>query len=154
MKPFHPRSISFLRLQSHRGWQVKLYSIALEAPVVDESRFRGGLEFALDALPDPARSMEREGVAFCILHQGRGIDYTVLAWWDRENEMPLRVFVRDGGADWRPAQGAESVCVWDLQVIAFERDRYVETILADPALPVEAYLSRTMSAPIGDHVEA
>lgn len=154
MQPFLPRSISFLRLLSHEGWQVKLYSIALGARVVDESRFRGGLEFALDALPDQARNKEREGVAFCILHQGRGIDYTVLAWWDRENEMPLRVFVREEGADWRPAQGAESVCVWDLQVVAFERDRYVETILAEPALPVEAYLARTMSAPIGDRVVA
>jgi hypothetical protein len=154
MQPFRPLSISFLGHLSHEGWQIKLYSIALDAPVVDESRFHGGLRFALDALPSPAHDAERAGVGFCILHQGRGIDYTVLAWWDRENEMPLRVFVREEGGDWRPAQGAESVCVWDLQVVTFERDMYVETVLADPALPVEEYLARTMTAPVDQSVGA
>jgi hypothetical protein len=113
----------------------------------DERRFSGGIELALAALPQPARTDERPGVAFLILHQGNGIDYTVLAWWDRENELPLRVFVcdRPGSNDWRHARDSESVCVWDLQVIWAEREAYIRTVLGD-AVPdaVAAYLAQAL----------
>lgn len=63
----------------------------------------------------------------------------MLCWWDRENELPIRVFVRQhDGSPWRPAQGSESVCVWDLQVICFERDAYVHTVMAGRAGGAEA----------------
>ncbi len=46
-------------------------------------------------------------------------------------------------AEWREAAHTASICVWDLQVMAFERDAYVETVLSAPADPdVEAYLAR------------
>jgi hypothetical protein len=73
----------------------------------------------------------------------------VLAWWDNENELPLRVFVREleGDSQWRAARGVESFCVWDLQVIAFERDAYVATLLAgspDVAGATRAYLGAAL----------
>ena len=70
-------------------------------------------------------------MGFVIEHQAIGIDYLVLAWWDRENELPLRIFVRerDAQAAWRTARGGESVCVWDLEVIGAERDAYIATVL-------------------------
>ncbi|MDQ3951247.1 MAG: hypothetical protein M3282_13015, partial [Gemmatimonadota bacterium] len=40
--------------------------------------------------------------------------------------------------------GSESVCVWDLQIVAFERDAYVATVLhgdAGVADAAEAYLN-------------
>ena len=43
----------------------------------------------------------------------------------------MRVVVRHGD-DWRRAGPSESFCVWDLEVIAHERDAYVETVLAGP----------------------
>jgi hypothetical protein len=59
----------------------------------------------------------------------------VLGWWDRDNELPLRVFVRDtaDGEGWRAARGSESVCVWDLQVIWAEREAYVATVMGADA---------------------
>ena len=85
-----------------------------------------------------------------IAHQGRTALYCVLGWWDNENELPLEVFVRgrEPGAEWHLARGPESVCVWDLQVIAFERDAYVATVLSsgrDAADAVEAYLSAVLA---------
>lgn len=82
-------------------------------------------------------------------HRGAGADYVVLGWWDRENELPTRVVVREHASEapWRPARASESFCVWDLQVIGFERDAYVSTVLAPDAGPdaVEAYLARNLS---------
>ena len=147
MKPFEPRPIQFLRIHEHEGWRIKLYSIALDAAAVDEDGFAQGLVLALAALPQPATTQERPGAAYCVMHQGRGADYLVLGWWDRENEMPVRVFVCPAEEDaWRAARGSESFCVWDLQVVAFERDAYVATVLAEPSLGVRAYLDSVLEA--------
>lgn len=151
MQPFKHREILPLAPIETKGWQLKRYRIRHADQVFDETRFDGGRALALGALPHPARTAERPGVGFLIEHQGNGIDYAVLGWWDRENELPLRVFVCDqpGSNAWRPARGSESVCVWDLQVIWAERDAYVSTVLAESQPDaLNAYVSHVLS--IGD----
>jgi hypothetical protein len=150
MHPYEPRSIRFHGIRDVEGWRLKRYSIAFGGGPIDWQAFEPALTLADDALPRPAIAAGRVGVGFVIAHQGRTALYCVLGWWDNENELPLRVFVRglESGAEWRPARGSESVCVWDLQVIAFERDAYVATVLAgdaDVAVAAEAYLSAVMS---------
>ncbi|HEU0300932.1 MAG TPA: hypothetical protein VFR37_15830 [Longimicrobium sp.] len=143
MHPYASRPIRFHGVREHRGWRIKVYSIVYDAHGPDWGRFREGRELAMEALPEPEGEEGRPGVGFAIAHQGRNADYFVLGWWDRENELPLRIFVREGGEGWRPAQGSESICVWDLQVLWFEREAYVATLMnlacADPAA---AYLAR------------
>lgn len=146
MQPFAPRPIRFLRIHEHSGWRIKLYSIAVEG-ATRAADLEPGLALTLDSLPQPAQTPSRPGLGFCVLHAGRGADYAVLGWWDRENELPVRIFVRPHNEPaWRPAQGGESFCVWDLQVVAFERDAYVETLLANPPLGANDYLARTLVA--------
>jgi hypothetical protein len=95
------------------------------------------------SLPQPPTAPGRFGIGFAILHQGRGMDYIVLAWWARENELPMRVFVRqrEPAEPWRPAAGEESICVWDIEVIKRERDLFVRTALADGRTELESYLA-------------
>lgn len=146
MKPYEPRRIDPLPRLSTNGWTLKRYSVCHAGQTFDERRFSGGVDLALTALPRVSKTVERPGVGFLIQHQGKGIDYTVLAWWDRENELPLRVFVCDmpGSSDWRPARESESVCVWDLQVIWAEREAYVRTVLGDGVRDaVATYLSQS-----------
>ena len=66
----------------------------------------------------------------------------MLGWWERENELPIRVFVRAADG-WRPAADGESFCVWDLRVIWWEREAYVNTLLA--GRPPEEYLGATIA---------
>ena len=84
----------------------------------------------------------RPGVGFVIAHQGQTANYTVLAWWDRENELPLRVFVDEAknGDGWRPNEADESVCVWDLEILWKERQAYVDHVLRPGGGSVEGYL--------------
>lgn len=79
------------------------------------------------------------------MHRGRDVDYVVQAWWDRENELPVRVYVRDDGP-WRAARNGESFCVWDLEIMNHERNAYVETVLSGEANGPEAYLGRIFAA--------
>jgi hypothetical protein len=106
--------------------------------------FEEGLTLACPTLPAPAVTNQRPGVGFGILHQGRGVSYLVLVWWDRENELFSRTFWRPYGADsnWRLGTAGETACVWDLQVLWFEREAYLRHVLARAGLPdLDGYLN-------------
>jgi hypothetical protein len=162
VRPFAPRPIVAHEPLAHRGWRVKRYAITLGDAPLDWDAFDGGVAMALATLPLPAESPGRPGVGFVIAHRGRGADYVVLGWWSAENELPVHVVLREQapGASWRAARQGESFCVWDLQVVAFERDAWVATVLAADAmhqpLParVDAYLARRLSLPNVDASEA
>ena len=142
MKPYAPRRIVQNDKLSADGWDLKRYSITLPESVIEPARFEEARRLALAALPAPARTAHRLGVGFLVEHQGDGVDYCVLGWWDRENELPIRVFVAEPGARWRPARGSESICVWDLEVIAAERAAYIATVLAEATMdPRSRYLN-------------
>ncbi len=146
--PYASRPVTYRGVIECAGYRLKAYSIIYGDVPLDEAGFEEGLKLAADDLPRPAIDAHRPGVGFVIFHQGDGVQYLVLCWWDRENELPLKVWARYSENDtaWRPAKGGESVCVWDLEVIGHERIAYVETILDKPDTPeIEAYLSRTFS---------
>ena len=148
MKAYAARRIVRQHTLSAGGWDLKRYSVTMPGSAIDPSRFDEARRLALAALPAPASSPQRLGVGFLIEHQGDGVDYCVLGWWDRENELPIRVFVAEPGASWRPARGSESVCVWDLEVIAAERAAYVSTALAEGTVdPRAKYLDSVSSLP-------
>ncbi len=145
--PFAPRAIRFLGLSEAGKWRLKTYSIVHGGRALEERAFRAGLVLALRELPEPARNGGRPGLGFVVFHQGQTGDYVVLCWWDRENELPVRVFVRDQGA-WRPAMDSESICVWDLEILWHERCAYVETLLGSAVTsPEDAYLARVLVSP-------
>ena len=124
VRPFAPRPIVAHDVLAHGDWRLKRYAIALGDAPVDWDAFDDGVAMALATLPQPARAPGRPGAGFVIAHRGRGADYVVLGWWSEENELPVHVVRRDQAphAAWRAAREGESFCVWDLQVIALERD--------------------------------
>lgn len=139
--PYSPRRI---RLEGYRdagGHRLKVYSVVFGDDELDAARFESGIETALTKLPPPNSAGGRPGLGFVILHQGRTGDYVVLCWWDHENELPTRIFLNDESG-WRPAVN-ESFCVWDLEIMWFERSAYVETLLNLDGGSKEAYLART-----------
>jgi hypothetical protein len=146
MQPFRPRPVRFHGLRHSAGWRLKLYSITHHGAAPRLAELEGGIAAALGELPQPAAAAGRPGAGFVVAHEGRSADYVVLGWWDRDNELPVRVWIRPEGGGWRPAEGGESFCVWDLQVLWFEREAYVATVLAEgEADPVRAYLARHLA---------
>ncbi len=94
----------------------------------------GGADVAI--VRDRARP---PGVGSAIIHQGATAGYFLLSWWDNDNELPMRVFVREGER-WRPARDSELFCVWDLEIIWHEREAFVRSMLTRGGGGVEAYL--------------
>jgi hypothetical protein len=140
--PYRSRPRRFLGIEQRAGYRLKCYAISHDGqwPGAD---WQPALARLCARLPRPACGPGRPGVGLLILHRGRGADYAVLGWWQRDNELPLRLQVRENGAGWRAARDGESVCVWDLELIAFERDAYVSTLLSEAGDPdAIGYLAR------------
>ena len=144
LTPYQPRPLTFLGVESVSGYLLKAYAIRHTADQpVERARFAERWTLAAGVLPQPALAEGRPGVGFAILHQSPEEDYLILSWWDRQNELPTRVFL-GGPKGWRAATGGESFCVWDLRVMWWEREAYVGTGLAGRADGVEAYLATTV----------
>lgn len=137
--PYAERGIQFLGCRELYGCTLKIYSVLYGDGAFDLTRFESGLELASTEIVPGDASVGRPDLGFSILHQGLSGDYVVLSWWDRENELPTRIYVREGG-EWRPAQAGESFCIWDIQIIGFERDAYVKTILCPTGASRKDYL--------------
>ncbi|NIO39765.1 MAG: hypothetical protein GTO41_05940 [Burkholderiales bacterium] len=142
LTPYADRRIQFLGLRKVHGYKLKIYSVLFGENEIDLPRFECGLDIASREIPPVDASLGRLGVGFAILHQGQTGDYVVLSWWDRENELPTRVYVSDHG-DWRPASESESFCVWDLEIFSFERDAYLRSILCRTGASISNYLEGT-----------
>ncbi len=149
---YAPRQVTVAPARTVRGYRLKEYRVVPVGVEFEPQRFGNAEALIATQLPptvDP--DLGRPGVGFFIAHQGATADYLVLAWWDQQNELPLRVWCRaDDG--WRPARASESVCVWDLEIIWFERNAWIETALS--GAPIDAavaqYLSRQWARASGD----
>ncbi|MEQ8769305.1 MAG: hypothetical protein RIB60_02225 [Phycisphaerales bacterium] len=132
--PYEPRPIRFAGLIEHAGWRLKRYAVWVSGPDPDLPAFDSGTPALLASLPMPAATPARPGVGFVIAHAGHDPDgsdvrYLVGCWWDQCNELFTRVLVRGArtGDAWTANAGAP--CVWDLQIIAHERDACVRRLL-------------------------
>lgn len=130
-RTYRPRKLRFHGRLEDRGWSLKIYSVAQHDLEIAADRFGDWRSTALATLPQPARDSLRPGLGFIILHQAAVSDYLVVCWWDNGNELPLRVFVSSRGTGWRPAGERDSFCVWDLEIVAFERQAFIDTMMRD-----------------------
>jgi hypothetical protein len=141
------RRISFLELWRPSGWVVKCYGICHR-----RDRPRTALIGAAKAV---ANERLREaggnhyGIGFLGIHDGRDANVAFIDWWADENELHHHAFV---GPTRRPetlrACGGDDLtaCVWDLEVIAFERDQWLRHCLRYfPAPHFEAYLAAVLA---------
>lgn len=146
--PFAPRRVAPLGILTVGDWRVKRYRLNCDRPV--EFPSIPSLEQLIRrTLPNPAATPSRAGAAFALEHAGERLIYAVLCWWDNENELVTRVFIRAQSAeDWTAAGDAYSFCVWDLEVMWFERNAWIECMLGRGSGDVEAYLSRWLTVDV------
>ncbi|MFF2808841.1 hypothetical protein ACFVT2_17000 [Streptomyces sp. NPDC058000] len=107
---------------------------------------------AASVLSEPPQQGDHP-VGFLILHYGTEGDYLLVSQWYDANM--LKHWVRGSAVD---AEGNSTLtplvqrdliaCVWELEVIKFERDAWVNTVLAQGRLDqtsLDAYLGTTFS---------
>lgn len=149
--PYQTRPIRCREIWGHEGWRLKVYGISALA---DEppTQLVAAIKFvAASTLPLPATTSDRYGVGFLYAHEGRnGGGYASVNWWLNENELHHFQYEapREGLDDLKPIDvtGGPTACAWDLAVIAFEREAWIETVLANENGPdLDAYLARQIN---------
>ena len=117
---YQPRSISLLE----RDGRLKHYGIALHDQVPRPALAAATRRVAHEVVPDGA-------FGFTIAHDAASAGLGIVYWWANENEIHQRVFASpldDPGA-LQPADGSGMACVWELEVIDFERRAWLDEVL-------------------------
>lgn len=143
---YAPRSISTLPAEDLRGWTVKRYAISAlrDTPPGEVHDFaRRAAELSLpDSTGRPACH------AFTVVHEDEDGCYVVVGWWSL-NQLILHS--RTWLAGWldltRPTEAPAhaTACVWELAVMAFERDAWVRHVAAAGHPDVPAYLAAALT---------
>ena len=117
---YQPRSISLLE----RDGRLKHYGIATHGPTPRHELAAATKRLAYEVVPDGA-------FGFTIAHDAAGAGLGLVFWWANENEIHQRVFASaldDPGA-LQPADGSGMACVWELEIIDFERRAWLDEVL-------------------------
>ena len=115
-----PRQITFLG----REGPTKHYAINAPSPTLIEA----------------TRALAEPGVpGFTIAHQGRSAAMALVYWWAEENEVHRRAYA---GPELAPLTDTGMACVWELEVIDFERRAWLDDVLINA--DVDAYLERAL----------
>ena len=152
IKPYRERPVSFLGLREERGWTLKSYGISAHGERPSGRQVEDGERLAASLLPDPARTGDRYGMGFLIVHHAADGLYVLTDWWTQDNMLRHHIHRRNEASgnrflDLGPRNLA--ACAWELEVLHFERNAWVETVLADPgADAMDAYLARTLEGRI------
>ena len=130
------RSIRFIRREDVDGWRLKVYGIGTHAPDARPEFVAATLEKAREALPDGG------GVGFVIAHDAKASGLGLVYWWASENEIHGRFFASplDDPTALSPYDGTGLSCVWELEVIDFERRAWLEDVLRNGDM--DTYLAR------------
>jgi hypothetical protein len=132
---YETRSVRFIRREDVDDWRLKVYGIGTHAPDARPEFVSATLDMAREALPDGG------GTGFVIAHDAKAAGLGLVYWWDNENEIHGRFFASplDDPTAMVPHDGTGVACVWELEVIDFERRAWLEHVLKKDDL--DAYLA-------------
>lgn len=146
--PYEPRHVRFIRREDAAGWRIKLYGIALNGKEPDPRFVEATRDLAASVLPQPPAADDRYGVGFATAHDATSLYIALVYWWQSENELHQRIYVspKDGPIAFVPVENQPAGCVWELEIVDFERRAWIEDVLASPDGPdLDRYLGRTFA---------
>jgi len=95
------------------------------------------------SLIEATRALAEPGVpGFTIAHQGKAAAMALVYWWAEENEVHRRAYAGPRSDELQPLTDTGMACVWELEVIDFERRAWLEDVLIGD--DVDAYLERAL----------
>lgn len=151
-EPYSPRPIRFLELAEEDGWRVKVYGISVHNEQPEAHVVTAAKRLAFERLPIPATGNERYGAAILIVHEAQEGNFVLVDWWFGENMLKNYVYfssLDDPTAFEDISASGTMACVWELRVLSFERQAWLETVLANHDKPdLDAYFSKQLNEDI------
>lgn len=149
MEIYRSRSIIPYPLHTADGWRVKIYVVTPRETFASDAV----LEKAIGKLPEwlapPASEpWHSHKIGFLIFHEGADGLWSLVNRWVADDMLQSATYYTDyAKPDTFTRNPAEAfmACVWELPIIAFERDLWVEEILKKAPNPdFDAYFKATL----------
>ncbi len=150
---YQTRPIRFIELNEHQDWMIKIYSISIKNERVSSTH----IELAKQQLNEWLKlsknyPLTTYRIATLIIHEGREGCFAILNWWIDDNMLQNHVFVatQDDPLHFKLFSDKRIItCVWELAVIWFERNAWVEHVLKQSDQPnFDAYLNSQLNADV------
>ncbi|OJJ14447.1 hypothetical protein BKI52_42455 [marine bacterium AO1-C] len=150
METYQTRKIAFRELLSIDDWQVKSYTITKHASFGAETAYQA----AVSQLPqwlkmENSFNAEHQKMAFLIIHEGTEGVFVLINWWVGDNMLNSLIFMahHEKPAAFEKISGdGLMACVWELEVINYERMSWLTHVLKQPTEPsFENYLKDTIT---------
>jgi hypothetical protein len=151
MFDYHPRRVHPLPLISVDDYRIKRYELSIpDAPTNGNGHVSddGWRSFLADCLPRNDDEREHR-VGFAMVHYARDGSYLLISRWYGGNNLKHEAHTirHDAkGMSLEPLiETRITACVWELEVMSFERDAWVRTAMAEKgsAASLDSYLDTT-----------
>ncbi len=144
MKKFTPRPIRFLEYTTVNHWTIKIYTITDKKEFTD-TRY---IDKAKNQLShwlclSQQTLLENYKIATLILHECKEGCFAIINWWLDENMLQHFVFLAKNSTDNFSAYSSIhgiTTCIWELEILWFERNAWVELVLKNNNQNFDAYL--------------
>jgi hypothetical protein len=151
--PYKTRPIRFLKIHQQDTWKIKIYSISAKTEIADiryitcaKQQLPGWLKKSTDY------SLDTYNIATLMLHEIKDSCFAIINWWTDENMLQHYVYLatNENPISFKPFSNNHIVtCVWEMAVLCFERNAWVQHILKKIDAPdVNAYLAEQLNADV------
>lgn len=136
---FKPRTIRFMGLEQCNGWTLKCYSISMQKQPVGEHVFVLVKKYLPEWLQKASMTdLPVYKVGTLMLHEGKEGCFAIICWWVDENMLQLFAYLaptEDPGVFEMISDKGIVSCVWEMEVLWFERNAWVEEVMKQKGNP-------------------
>jgi hypothetical protein len=133
--------------------KVKFYSVTAkeDRQIPGWQIIRAATLVAFDRLPKPPKPSIPESplsIAVACVHETKGPVFLLTGVWANENELRTAIVELNLQEPGKIVPNpTPPFCTWDLAILGFERNAWVDTVLKNPTpAAIEAYLSQVLNA--------
>lgn len=144
------RPIRFIELWTTNQWKIKIYYITEFGMELDESFITIAKNIAENEIAKITPSHNHHHSAFLTIHISGPFVFNqiIFDWWAEENELRHLVFKaepNDPKNFVNITSTGKAFCIWELKIIGFERDSWMENILLNENPSLEKYYSDVLN---------
>jgi len=128
----------------------KVYGISTTGPTPRPELIDAAKQIATDIIPSGSETDPYSRAALLICHDAGESCWALVQWWVDAAILSSFVFRADGRTPGHltPAPAGITACVWELEVIDFERRAWTDLILTADRPDLDAYLDARLRTEI------
>ena len=148
---YQKRKIQFVRLLIINDWRFKLYGITYQNEYPNQDLIKVAEQTVRERIKQIPSSQRNYHVGFVGIHDGKTANFIFIDWWADENELHHHIYIsskqKPTDLEYKTPTGL-TACVWDLQLINFERNAWTRLVLQPENPRFDKYLNQRYSGTI------